>query len=376
VLQLRASAAFDTDDCIRGGLAALAAAGVLAACLGLVTLASRRAAAPTVLMSLWYKDGRGLTYSERSAIKKSKQLATNVRLEEQRNPSLVQRFMKAYRSANLAMTEEYDYQFKPWAVEHGLKGSHTSQLKVIMTECVKCVSECPAYVKNPIKAGSFEEFSHVAQKECGMCYEGVEGPCPANADNHGVLRVADKHDTTTLFKSDKGPNPVQGTYAQSPYTKATYPRSMGTNQVFLGKAYKAGFAKQSATLKVASKGVTSLHTDPGPNPVQGTYTQSPYTMATYPRSMGTNQAFLGHANKAPKQQLYQESFEQAEKAQAMYDQPHNSFLHEDSAGSLSFSHPPHSPCRFSVIVMSLPGRSLYCLSGFAGTSTSRTLATT
>jgi hypothetical protein len=107
-----------------------------------------------------------------------------------------------------------------------------------------------------------------------MCYEGVKGPCPANEDNHGVLRVAQRH-------------------------------------------------------------ATSLHSaDPGPNPVQGTYSQSPYTKTTYDRSMGTNQVFLGHANTARVQQLYEESFEQAEKAQAMYDQPTNRFLHEDSAGHI------------------------------------------
>ncbi len=38
----------------------------------------------------------------------------------------------------------------------------------------------------PIKADSFDDFSHLAKKECGMCYGGVKGPCPANADNRGV----------------------------------------------------------------------------------------------------------------------------------------------------------------------------------------------
>jgi len=276
-----------------------AAAVVLAACLAALACISmaavRQAGAPTALMSLWYKDGRGLTYGERNAIKKSKALANHVRLEEERNPSLVKRFMKVYHQAGLAMTEEYDYEFKPWAHAHGLKGSHTSQLKVIMSECVKCVSECPAYVKDPIKAGSFEEFSRTAQQECGMCYEGVKGPCPANVDNHGVLRVADRHAYSLHTADPKTPNPVTGTYATSPYTMATYPRSMGTNQVFLGKAYKSAYSRQAATLKVA-RGVTSLHTDTGPNPVKGTYSTSPYTKATYDRNMGTNQVFLGHAN--------------------------------------------------------------------------------
>jgi len=293
-------------------LVALALCAV--ACAGLLLTARP---APTALQALWYKD-RGLTWQEKQAIKESKALANNVRLEEERNPSLVRRFMKAYHAAGTALEEEYDYGFKPWAYAHGLKGSQTSQLKVVMTECIKCVSECPAYVKHPIKAADFQEFSHIAQKECGMCYEGVKGPCPANEDNHGVLRVAHQH-ATSLHAAAQGPNPVQGTYAQSPYTKTTYDRSMGTNQVFLGHANKAR--------------AMVLHTaDTGPNPVQGTYAQSPYTKTTYDRSMGTNQVFLGRANKARVQQLYQESFEQAQKAQAMYDQPTNSFLHEDSAG--------------------------------------------
>jgi len=274
-------------------------AAVLAACLGALAcigmVASRQSGPPTALMSLWYKDGRGLTYEEKGAIKKSKALANHVRFEEERNPSLVKRFMKVYHQAGVAMTEEYDYEFKPWAHAHGLRGSQTSQLKVIMSECVKCVSECPAYEKHPIKAGSFEEFSHVAQKECGMCYEGVKGPCPANEDNHGVLRVAHKQATALHTTDPKAPNPVTGTYATSPYTKATYPRSMGTNQVFLGKAYKAGFAKQSTTLKVARKVTSLAHTDTGPNPVTGTYAKLPFTKS-YDRNMGTNQVFLGHAN--------------------------------------------------------------------------------
>jgi hypothetical protein len=216
--------------------AALAVAGVLAAalvCAGVVVV-SQRAGRPAALLStqgLYYSD-RGPTWAERDAIKESKALSNQVRLEEERNPSLVKRFMQAYRAAGVALTEEYDYEFKPWAHEHGLKGSRTSQLKVIMTECVKCVSECPAYVKHPIKADSFDDFSHLVKKECGMCYEGVKGPCPANADNHGVLRVAHRH-AQSLHAAD--PNPVAGTYAKSPYTKETYPRSMGTNQVFLGK---------------------------------------------------------------------------------------------------------------------------------------------
>ena len=251
---------------LRAGGAALALCAV--ACAGLL-LTERPA--PTALQALWYKT-KGLTWQEKQAIQESKALARNVRLEEERNPSLVRRFMNAYHAAGTALEEEYDYEVKPWAYAHGLKGSQTSQLKVVMTECIKCVSECPAYVKHPIKAADFQAFSHIAQKECGMCYEGVKGPCPANEDNHGVLRVAHRH-ATSLHAAAQGPNPVQGTYSQSPYTKTTYDRSMGTNQVF-----------------------------------------------------------LGHANKARVQQLYQESFEQAEKAQAMYDQPENRLLHEDSAG--------------------------------------------
>lgn len=112
------------------------------ACVGM--LAVRQAGSPTALgQALWYTT-KGVTWQEKEAIKKSKALARNVRLEEERNPSLVRRFMNAYHAAGTALTEEYDYEFKPWAYAHGLKGSQTSQLKVIMTECVKCVSECPA----------------------------------------------------------------------------------------------------------------------------------------------------------------------------------------------------------------------------------------
>ncbi len=306
-----------TPECsiCRGRLAVLAAAGILSACLcmlaGVGMLQSRK---PTALLAsrhyhktgLYYKD-RGLSGTEKEAIQRSKDLARNVRLEEERNPSLVKRFMSAYAKleqdaaevtdhARVDLIEEYNFGFKPWARAHGLKGSRTSQLKVIMTECVKCVSECPAYVKNPIKAGNYEDFSRQAKKECGMCFEGVEGPCPANKDNHGVLHVAHEH-ATTLHLQDSAPNPVAGTYAVDPYTKATYPRTMGTNQVFLGKAYKASFAKKSTTLKVASNsGTSKLSTNSQPNPVAGTYAVDPYSKASYPRSMGTNQVFLGHAN--------------------------------------------------------------------------------
>ena len=85
-----------------------------------------------------------MTNREKEAVRRSKQLAHNVRLEQERNPTLVQRFMNAYANAKLAMREEYDYKIKPWASSHGLKSSRTSQLKVVMSECVKCVSECPA----------------------------------------------------------------------------------------------------------------------------------------------------------------------------------------------------------------------------------------
>ena len=63
------------------------------------------------------------------------------------------------------------------------------------------------------------------------------------------------------------------------------------------QAYKAAFARRSATLKVASRGVTSLHAvDKGqPNPVEGTYAPSPYSKSVWPRTMGTNQVFLGQA---------------------------------------------------------------------------------
>jgi len=41
----------------------------------------------------------------------------------------------------------------------------------------------------------------------------------------------------SLHTANPPPNPVQGTYALSPFTKTTYPRSMGTNQVFLGRPF-------------------------------------------------------------------------------------------------------------------------------------------
>jgi len=62
------------------------------------------------------------------------------------------------------------------------------------------------------------------------------------------------------------------------------------------QAYKAAFARR-ATLKVASKGITSLHTadKEQPNPVEGTYATLPYSKSVWPRTMGTNQVFLGQA---------------------------------------------------------------------------------
>ena len=68
------------------------------------------------------------------------------------------------------------------------------ELKVVMSECVDCLSACPGYVQNRSSfdnTSSFNEFSRLAQKECGMCYQGVKGPCPADANNHGVLRAVD-----------------------------------------------------------------------------------------------------------------------------------------------------------------------------------------
>ena len=47
--------------------------------------------------------------------------------------------------------------------------------------------------------------------------------------------AANKYPMQSLFSPD--PNPVQGTYATDPFTKTTYPRTMGTNQVFLGRPY-------------------------------------------------------------------------------------------------------------------------------------------
>jgi hypothetical protein len=55
---------------------------------------------------------------------------------------------------------------------------------------------------------------------------------------------------------------------------------------------------------------------------------------------GTDAAFMnkadgaGQSTKARTQSLYQESFEQAMKAQAMYDKPGNTLVHSDSAGHI------------------------------------------
>mmetsp|Transcript_49114 Transcript_49114/g.154178 ORF Transcript_49114/g.154178 Transcript_49114/m.154178 type:complete len:89 (-) Transcript_49114:142-408(-) len=81
----------------------------------------------------------------------------------------------------------YDYKIRPWEAAHGLKDKHAQQLRVVMTECVDCVSRCPAYKQHPFKADNFEQFQEKAMKRCGNCFEGVKGPCPANRDNHGVL---------------------------------------------------------------------------------------------------------------------------------------------------------------------------------------------
>lgn len=64
------------------------------------------------------------------------------------------------------------------------------------------------------------------------------------------------------------------------------------------QAYKAAFARRSATLKVHSKGLTSLHTagKGQPNPVEGTYATSPYDKSVTPHITDTNQVFLGRVD--------------------------------------------------------------------------------
>lgn len=61
------------------------------------------------------------------------------------------------------------------------------QLAVVMTECVKCVEGCSAYKEKPFAASDFDEFERLAQAQCSSCFKGVQGPCPANKDNHGVV---------------------------------------------------------------------------------------------------------------------------------------------------------------------------------------------
>ena len=72
----------------------------------------------------------------------------------------------------------------------GLKGEQkpfNQQLAVVMSECISCVQSCPSYKKQPFKADTFDEFEGMAKAQCGSCFNGVKGPCPANKDNHGVL---------------------------------------------------------------------------------------------------------------------------------------------------------------------------------------------
>ena len=219
-------------------------AAIACCCLAIAVAglsASRRVDRGALAQVLWYPArDRGMTARERAAVARSKELARGVRREAERNPSLVQRFMNAYDSARLNMVQEYDYRIKPWAVAHGLKGSprgraaELTQLKVVMSECVKCVSECPAYVKHPIQASTFEDFSRAAKDECGMCFHAVAGPCPANEDNHGVLRVAGRG-VTSLHSAGK-PRLMHG---HATNMEKASPREMGTNIVFLGHAEKA-----------------------------------------------------------------------------------------------------------------------------------------
>jgi hypothetical protein len=61
------------------------------------------------------------------------------------------------------------------------------QLAVVMTECVKCVEGCDAYKAEPFQAKDFGEFETMAKAKCQSCFNGVQGPCPANKDNHGVV---------------------------------------------------------------------------------------------------------------------------------------------------------------------------------------------
>mmetsp|Transcript_29513 Transcript_29513/g.66808 ORF Transcript_29513/g.66808 Transcript_29513/m.66808 type:complete len:163 (-) Transcript_29513:132-620(-) len=134
--------------------------------------------------ALFYND-RGLTYKEKEAIRKSKELARTASGPSE--PSLVDTFMGAWRRGMVDMQMVYDYKIRPWEAAHGLKDKHAQQLRVVMTQCVDCVSGCPAYKLHPFRADNFDQFQKMAMKQCGNCFEGVKGPCPANKDNHGVL---------------------------------------------------------------------------------------------------------------------------------------------------------------------------------------------
>mmetsp|Transcript_5062 Transcript_5062/g.11679 ORF Transcript_5062/g.11679 Transcript_5062/m.11679 type:complete len:197 (-) Transcript_5062:186-776(-) len=150
--------------------------------------------------SLSYSD-RGMTYAEKEAVRKSKQLQHRVLEDRKEEQTLVDKFMGALKSGMSQAEAEWDYSLRPTLNNRilpsmGLEGRGVGlrkmgvkgqQLAVVMTECVNCVQTCPAYVHHPFKADTFDDFQRLAMSECGMCFSGVSGPCPANKDNHGVV---------------------------------------------------------------------------------------------------------------------------------------------------------------------------------------------
>ena len=110
-------------------------------------------------------------------MRKSKDLAKAAHKSEDNSPGLVDGFMKAYKKAGIKMESWLDYSVYPTlAMHHFFKqtghGSLKSQqqmlkaAKVVMTECVQCVTECPAYMKQPFKANDFDEFQNMAMGQC------------------------------------------------------------------------------------------------------------------------------------------------------------------------------------------------------------------
>ena len=103
---------------------------------------------------------------------------------------------------------------------------------------------------------------------------------------------------------------------------------MGTNKAFINKGDGKGLR---GTAKLSGFGTDAAFINKG----DGKGLRDTAKLSGF----GTDAAFMHKAGeggisvkKAKMQSLYQESFEQAMKAQNMYDQPRNSMVHTDSAG--------------------------------------------